>query len=182
MKNKGEQRCQYKLKHWKSKGLFDILHCVSENVTLVQLRDSYGNVNHAVNFFGYCILIIIIIVIFISVIDQGTGPIKLFMLSIIFKFFIDFHPESLLDTGEGIGRYWRSYSRYFVILTQDLYWLRILLKNLFWIISSQSGKTLFRGVKPWIKFWIGISDDWQSIWSINTLRLFNKYWMRYKIT
>ena len=131
VKNKGEQRCQYKLKHWKSKGLFYILHYFSEKFTLVQLRDSYWSVNHAVSVSGYWMLIIIIIVIFISVIDQRTGPIKLFMLSIVFKVFFDFHPKSLLDTVEGIGRYWRSCWRYFVILTQDLYWLRILLKNLF---------------------------------------------------
>ena len=32
----------------------------------------------------------VIIVICISVIDQGTGPIKLFMLSIVLKVFIDY--------------------------------------------------------------------------------------------
>ena len=40
----------------------------------------------------------VIIVICISVIDQGTGPIKLFMLSIILKVFIYFQPIPLLNT------------------------------------------------------------------------------------
>ena len=41
-------------------------------------------------------------VILISVIDQGTGPIKLFMLSIALKVFVDFHPNYLLAIVEGI--------------------------------------------------------------------------------
>ena len=51
------------------------------------------------------------IVIFISAIDQGTGSIKLFMLSIVLNVLIDFQPSSLLAAVEGIGRY--SYIRYF---------------------------------------------------------------------
>ena len=47
----------------------------------------------------------VIIVICISEIDQGTGPIKLFMLSIVLKVFIEFHKISLLDTVEVIVRY-----------------------------------------------------------------------------
>ena len=33
---------------------FDILKNVSEYFTLVQLMDSLGNVNHAINIVGYC--------------------------------------------------------------------------------------------------------------------------------
>ena len=39
-----------------------------------------------------------ILVICISEIDQGTGPIKLFMLSVVLKVFIYFQPSPLLDT------------------------------------------------------------------------------------
>ena len=48
-----------------------------------------------------------IIVICISVINQGTGLIKLFILFVVLKVFIDFHPSYILDTVEGIGRYGR---------------------------------------------------------------------------
>ena len=45
------------------------------------------------------------IVICISVIDQGTGLIKSFMLYIVLKVFIYFQPSSILFTVEGIGSY-----------------------------------------------------------------------------
>ena len=51
-RNPGEKRLYYNIKKWK-KGQFDILHEISENVTLAQLMDSVGNVNHAVSIFGY---------------------------------------------------------------------------------------------------------------------------------
>ena len=34
---------------------FDILNEISEDVTLVQLMNSLGNVNHAISVIGYCI-------------------------------------------------------------------------------------------------------------------------------
>ena len=34
---------------WNKKDDFDILNEISENVTLVQLMDSLGNVNHAIS-------------------------------------------------------------------------------------------------------------------------------------
>ena len=37
---------------WKQKGTFDALNDISDNVTLFQLMDSIGNVNHAVSIFG----------------------------------------------------------------------------------------------------------------------------------
>ena len=37
------------------KGGFEILHGISENITLVQLTESVGNVNYAVIIFGYWI-------------------------------------------------------------------------------------------------------------------------------
>ena len=45
-----------------------------------------------------------IIVLFISVMEQGTGPIKLLLLYIILKLFNGFHPISLLNTVEGAER------------------------------------------------------------------------------
>ena len=37
------------------KGKFDIMNDISENITLVQLMDSFGNVNHAVSIVLYWI-------------------------------------------------------------------------------------------------------------------------------
>ena len=37
---------------YKKKGLYKILEDISENVTLVQLMDSLGNVNHAISVVG----------------------------------------------------------------------------------------------------------------------------------
>ena len=39
----------------KNKGSFNILNNISEHVSLVQLMDSIGNVNHAINVVGYWI-------------------------------------------------------------------------------------------------------------------------------
>ena len=40
---------------WKKNDAIDILNDISENVTLVQLMDSYGNLNHAISIVGHCI-------------------------------------------------------------------------------------------------------------------------------
>ena len=45
----------YNLIKYKKKGLYKILEHISENVTLVQLMDSLGNVNRAISVVGYCI-------------------------------------------------------------------------------------------------------------------------------
>ena len=45
----------YKLIKYKKKGLYKNLEDISENVTLVQLMDSLGNVNHAISVVGYWI-------------------------------------------------------------------------------------------------------------------------------
>ena len=48
----GEQHLCYKLKQWKKIGTFDILHNISEYITLVQLMDLINNVSHAVRVLG----------------------------------------------------------------------------------------------------------------------------------
>ena len=53
-RNRGEAKVHYTLIKYK-KGLYKILEDISENVTLVQLIDSLGNVNHAISVFGYWI-------------------------------------------------------------------------------------------------------------------------------
>ena len=53
---KGLQNLQYNLTIWKTNDAFDILNNMSENVTLLQLKDSLGNVNHAIRIVGHCIL------------------------------------------------------------------------------------------------------------------------------
>ena len=45
----------YNLRKYKKKGSYDILTDIIENVTLVKLMDSLGNVNHAISVFGYFI-------------------------------------------------------------------------------------------------------------------------------
>ena len=50
--NKGEARVHYKLIKYKKMGDYEILENISENVTLVQLMDSLGNVNHAISVAG----------------------------------------------------------------------------------------------------------------------------------
>ena len=51
-RNKGETRVHYSLMKYKKKGEYDILENISANVTLVQLVDSLGNVNHAITVVG----------------------------------------------------------------------------------------------------------------------------------
>ena len=54
-RNKGETKVHYNLIKYKKKGLYKILEDISENVTLVQLMDSLGNMNHAISVVGYLI-------------------------------------------------------------------------------------------------------------------------------
>ena len=51
-RNKGEARVHYKLIKYNNKGDYKILEDISANVTLVQLMDSLGNVNHAISVVG----------------------------------------------------------------------------------------------------------------------------------
>ena len=51
-RNKGETRVHYKLMKYKKMGEYKILEDISANVTLVQVMDSLGNVNHAISFVG----------------------------------------------------------------------------------------------------------------------------------
>ena len=51
-RNKGEARVNYKLIKYKKVGDYKILEDISANVTLVQLMDSLGNVNHAISVVG----------------------------------------------------------------------------------------------------------------------------------
>ena len=48
----GEQYLHYTLEQWKKTGAFDILNITSEYITLAQLMDLFGNVNHAVSVVG----------------------------------------------------------------------------------------------------------------------------------
>ena len=50
---KGEQNLQCNLTIWKKNDAFDILNYISEDVTLVQLIDSLGNVNNAISIVGH---------------------------------------------------------------------------------------------------------------------------------
>ena len=54
-RNKGEVRVHYKLIKYNNKGEYKCLEDISANVTLVQLMDSLGNVNHAISVVGNCI-------------------------------------------------------------------------------------------------------------------------------
>ena len=51
-RNKGEVRVHYQLIKYKKMGDYKILEDISANVTLVQLMDSLGNVNHAISVVG----------------------------------------------------------------------------------------------------------------------------------
>ena len=51
-RNKGEARVHYKLIKYKNMGDYKFLEDISANVTLVQLMDSIGNVNHAISVVG----------------------------------------------------------------------------------------------------------------------------------
>ena len=54
-KIKGEKNLRYNLTIWRENDAFNILNGISENVTLVQLMDSIGNVNHAISIVDYWI-------------------------------------------------------------------------------------------------------------------------------
>ena len=49
---KGTQRLEYYFNKWKKNGAFDIINDISEYITLVWMKDSRGNVNHAVSVVG----------------------------------------------------------------------------------------------------------------------------------
>ena len=51
-RNFGEKDLRYKLEKWKKAGTFGILNHISEHVTIVQLMESLGNVNHSVSMVG----------------------------------------------------------------------------------------------------------------------------------
>ena len=51
----GEYHLKYNPKKWKNMGVFDILNDISENVTLVKLMNTLGNLNRAINIVGYWI-------------------------------------------------------------------------------------------------------------------------------
>ena len=55
MRNPGDQRLHYNIIKWINQGSLEILHNISENVTLVQFMDTIDNVNHVVSRFGYWI-------------------------------------------------------------------------------------------------------------------------------
>ena len=54
-KIKGEQNLRYNVKIWKKNDDFDILNDISEDVILVQLMESLGNVNHDISISGHWI-------------------------------------------------------------------------------------------------------------------------------
>ena len=51
----GEQKLYYNMKMFKQKGYFNILNNISEHVTLVQLKNYLGNMNHSISVVGYWI-------------------------------------------------------------------------------------------------------------------------------
>ena len=53
--HKGEPKGHCGLIKYKQTGYYNILKDISENVTLVQLMDSLGNVNHDISVVGYWI-------------------------------------------------------------------------------------------------------------------------------
>ena len=55
LRHKGQQNLKYNLNKLVQKGTFDILKYISENVTLVQLMDTPGNVNNVISIVDYCI-------------------------------------------------------------------------------------------------------------------------------
>ena len=52
-KIKGEHNLIYNLTIWKKHDAFDIINDIIEDVTLVQLMNSRGNVNHAISILGH---------------------------------------------------------------------------------------------------------------------------------
>ena len=51
----GEHHLRYNLNKWVKKCTFDIMNNISENVTLVQLMNNLGNLNHDISIEGYWI-------------------------------------------------------------------------------------------------------------------------------
>ena len=51
-KIKGEQNLRYNMTIWKENDAFDILNDINEALTLVQLLESLGNVNHDISIVG----------------------------------------------------------------------------------------------------------------------------------
>ena len=49
---KGEHNLRYNMTTWNKNDAFDILTDMSENITLVQLMYSLGNMNHAISIVG----------------------------------------------------------------------------------------------------------------------------------
>ena len=54
-KIKREQNLRYNLTIWEKNNAIDILNDISEYVTLVQLMESLGNVNHGISIVGHWI-------------------------------------------------------------------------------------------------------------------------------
>ena len=54
-RRKGEQNLQYNLTIWKKNDAFDILNDIREDVNLVPLMKSIGNVNRAISIVGHWI-------------------------------------------------------------------------------------------------------------------------------
>ena len=52
---KGEPKVNYSLVKFKKKGSYNMMKYINENVTLVQLMDSLGNVNRDISVVGYWI-------------------------------------------------------------------------------------------------------------------------------
>ena len=55
LRHKCEQHLRYNLKKWRSKVAFNILNEISENVTLMQLMETLGNLNRDISIVGYWI-------------------------------------------------------------------------------------------------------------------------------
>ena len=51
-RNKGEHRLRYKSELWNKIGSFDITNDISEHVTLVNMMNSFSNLDHVVNLVG----------------------------------------------------------------------------------------------------------------------------------
>ena len=52
IKIKGKSKVHYSLRTYNKKGSYDILRDIRENVTLLRLMGSFGNVNHAISVVG----------------------------------------------------------------------------------------------------------------------------------
>ena len=56
LRQTGEQHLRYNMMKWVKKGAFDLINGIRENVTLAQLMDDPGNLNHAISIVRYWIL------------------------------------------------------------------------------------------------------------------------------